>query len=30
MLAAALQTCPSLTQQFAEPGATPELQLVGA
>ncbi|MEA2160707.1 MAG: hypothetical protein QOD66_3087 [Solirubrobacteraceae bacterium] len=30
MLAAALQNCPSLTPQFAEPGAKPELQLVGA
>jgi hypothetical protein len=29
MLAAALQTC-SMAPHFAEPGATPELQLVGA
>jgi hypothetical protein len=29
MLAAALQTC-SMAPRFAEPGATPELQLVGA
>lgn len=30
MLAAALQTCPSLAPQFAEPMATPALQLVSA
>jgi hypothetical protein len=30
VLAAALQTCPSLEPQFAVPEATPELQLVSA